>query len=70
MRGYGTYQAIALPAIHQSIHNIQDLQPQVEHAFPLGEQLEVVQECLAEQCRGLHARLAHADGVGGVDFWL
>ena len=29
-----------------------------------------MQECFAEERRGLHSGFAHANWVGGVDFWL
>ena len=30
-----TYQTVALAAVHQAIHNLNDLDPKIEHAIPL-----------------------------------
>lgn len=65
-----TYQTIALPAIHKPIHNIDDLEPEIQHAIPLGQEHEVLQEDLAEQRGGLDAGLAHAVAVRREDLGL
>ena len=36
------YKMIALPAIHQTIHDGQNTQPDVKHLLPLGQHDEVV----------------------------
>ena len=33
-----SYQTIALPAIHESVHDIKNLEPKIQHAIPLREQ--------------------------------
>ena len=63
-----TNQAIPLPTIHQAIHNIQNPQPQLQHPIPLTQQHQIMQENLTQQRRRLHSCLAHADGIGMVDF--
>ena len=65
-----TYQVISLSAVHQPVHDVKDLEPQVKHAFPLREQDQIVEEDLAEECRGLHPRLTHPDRIGLVHFGL
>lgn len=66
--GKGSYEVIALSAVHQTVHDVQDPEPQVEHAIPFGENHEIVEKDLAKQRRRLHPALAHADWIRLVDF--
>ena len=57
------YQMIALSAVHQAVHDVQDPDPEIKHALPLAEDNQVVQEDLAQQCGGLYPRVAHTARV-------
>lgn len=67
-QGMETYQCISLPTVHQPVHNLQYLHPEIVHAFPFAQQHKVMQEYPAQQLRSQHSRFAHAFGVGLVDF--
>lgn len=42
-----TYQAVTLSAVHHAVEDIQDLEPEAQHAFFIWELVEITQEDLA-----------------------
>lgn len=68
-RGF-PYQVVALPAVHQPVHDAENLEPEVQHSIPLGKCYEVVQEDFAEQRGSLHSRLTHTAGIALVSLGL
>jgi len=61
---------VALTAVHESIHDIQDAQPQIQHSSPLTEHDEVMEEDLAKQRGCLHTGVAHPSQIRLEYLWL
>lgn len=67
-----TYKIIPLPTINQPVHNPHNPQPQLQQLAlaHIAQQHQIVQEHFAQQGCGAHARLAHAQRIRLVHFWL
>ena len=73
IRGWGlllTHQTVTLAAVHHTVKNIQDPEPEGKHARSVWQLVKESQEDLADQGCGLEASLCHANGVGMVDLRL
>lgn len=65
-----TYQAVPLATVHHPVEDIEDLEPQIEHAVTVGKLVEVAQEDFAHQDGHLDAGFTHSQGIGVVYFGL
>lgn len=65
-----TYQAVALPTIHHSVKDIQDLEPEVQHGILVWVLVQITQEDLADKGCGLNTGLAHAEWIRMVRLGL
>lgn len=63
-----TYQAVSLSAVHETIHDVDDFEPQIQHPVPFGKQYQILKEHLAEKGRCLNSCLTHSVAVGRVYF--
>lgn len=66
----GTNQIIALSTVHQSVHNRDNLQPQIQQLVRAAQQYYVVQKHFTQERRRPNPRLAHAQRITLIDFGL
>jgi hypothetical protein len=59
-----TYQNVSLPAIHESIHNLNYFHPQIYHSIPSRQENQALQEDFAKKGCRLYSHLTHAVSVG------
>lgn len=58
-----TYQTVALATVDHPIQDIQNLEPELQHAVLVRELIKIAQEDLADQNSCLNAGFAHSDRI-------